>query len=149
MSQRHWSALAARTRLVVGVDLLGFLYFFGSERAVPESSFGSLNGDVNDGLAVLQLTIVDSGNIHEILKPLVEVLMVRHLSLPEVVEIGRRLVEGQMKELLIFESESNYLLDETDKRDGFLFLLAYGAPVSLLFEFALKQISALSNDYSE
>ena len=149
MSQRHWSALAARTRLVVGVDLLGFLYFFGSERAVPESSFGSLNGDVNDGLDVLQLTIVDSGNIHEILKPLVEVLMVRHLSLPEVVEIGRRLVEGQMKELLIFESESNYLLDETDKRDGFLFLLAYGAPVSLLFEFALKQISALSNDYSE
>ena len=40
----------------------------------------------------MQLAIVDSGDIQKILKPL-EVFMVRHIALTEVVEISLRLVE--------------------------------------------------------
>ena len=44
VSRRHWSASAARTRLTVGVDLLGFLYFFGGGRVVPvETSWFSFS----------------------------------------------------------------------------------------------------------
>ena len=92
----------------------------------------------------MQLTIVSSGNIHRILEPL-EVLVIGHICLPEIVKVGLGLIEGQGKELLIFKSES-HCLDEIDKCYGILFL-TYDAPVSLLLlEFALQQSSTLSND---
>ena len=44
------------------------------------SDFGSLAGDVSDGL-IIELAIIGSGDINEILKPL-KVLVIGHVGLP-------------------------------------------------------------------
>ena len=44
------------------------------------SDFEAITGDVNDGL-IMELAIIGSGDIYEILKPL-KVPMIRHVCLP-------------------------------------------------------------------
>ena len=58
------------------------------------SDFGSITGDVNDDL-IIELAIIGSSNIKEVLKPL-EVLGIGHVALlPQSIEVGLGLIESQ------------------------------------------------------